>query len=375
MADAGARRIHRPVRIFSRGAASRRALLRGLGALLAIGAAAPGLAIGAAAPGHASTTPDRFPDGSTLLVGGPADGMLSGWGARLAAALLDGQPAGAVLHRHAAGGADGVTAANQFEARVVPDGQTALLAPGAAALAWLAGDPRAHYDVAKWLPIMAGVTPGMVCGREAAITLPVGARLRVAAGTVAGPELPALLAAELLGLAPVPVLGMQDPAAARRALAEGRADVVFVRGPDSAAELAALREIGVAPLFGMGCADEAGVNRRDPLMPDLPTLSETAVSLRGRPPSGPLHTAWQACAGAADLEFALVLPVLAPAAMVSLWRKAARRLAAAPHLQAASERLLAAPGANAVLAAVAADAPVLLALRHWMTARLGWRPG
>jgi hypothetical protein len=60
---------------------------------------------------------------------------------------------------------------------------------------------------------------------------------------------------------------------------------------------------------------------------------------------------------------------------VSLWRKAARRLAATPRLQAASERLLAAPDANAVLAAVAADAPVLLALRHWMATRLDWRPG
>lgn len=362
MADAGARRMMSPVFSTMNHAAGRRAVLAALGALLAGRAA------------RAATAPDRFPDGSTLLVGGPADGALNAWAARLSGALLADQPAGAVLHRHAAGGADGVTAANQFEARVVPDGQTALLAPGGAALAWLAGDPRAHYDVAKWLPIMAAVTPGIVCGRPAAVTLPVGARLRVAVGTIAGAELPALLAAELLGLVPQPVAGLPDAAAARAALAAGNVDVVFVRGPDSMTELAALARIGAGPLFGMGCADAAGATIRDPLTPDLPTLGEVAVSLRGRRPTGPLHVAWRACAGAADLEFALVLPVLAPAAMVSLWRKAALRLAALPALQGAGVRLLATPAANQVLAEVAADAPVLLTLRQWMANRLGWRP-
>ncbi len=368
MADAGAWRIRRLACTTPRLAASRRTLLHGLTALLAASLAAP-------PPGHAATNPDRFPDGGTILVGGPEGGELSAWAARLAAALLDGQPNGAVLHRHDSGGADGVTAANQFEARVAPDGQTVLLAPGAAALAWLAGDPRAHYDVAKWLPIMAGVTPGMVCGRQAAVTLPVGARLRIAASGAVGPELPALLAAELLGLVPVPVFGVQDAAAARQALAAGRVDAVFVSGPDSAADLAALAALGARPLFGTGCPDATGATRRDPLVPEVPTLADLAVSLRGHPPSGLLYTAWQACAGAANLDFALVLPVLAPAALVSLWRKAAVQMAATPELQVPALRLLPAPGANDVLSAVAADAPVLLALRQWMASRLDWHPG
>lgn len=346
---------------------SRRAFFQGLTALLAA-------SVGATLPANAVTNPDRFPDGGTILIGGPEGGILSSWAMRLGTALLDGQPDGAMLHRRETGGADGVTAANQFEALVAPDGQTVLLTPGAAALAWLAGDPRAHYDVAKWLPIMAGATPGMVCGRKAAVTLPVGARLRVAASGPAGPELPALLAAELLGLVPMPVFGVRDAAAARLALAAGKVDAVFVSGPDAAAELAALATIGAAPLFGMGTPDEAGDMQRDPLMPDLPTLPELATSLRGGPPGGLLYSAWQACAAAATLDFALVLPVLAPAAMVSLWRKAAVQMVAAPQLQTPALRLLAAPGANAVLSAVAADAPVLVELRRWMASRLDWHP-
>jgi hypothetical protein len=368
MADAGAWRLRRPACAIPRLPAGRRAVLRGFGALLAAG-------LGAPLPASAATNPDRFPDGGTILVGGPEGGALSAWAVRLAAALLNGQPDGAMLHRNDAGGADGVTAANQFEARVAPDGQTVLLAPGAAALAWLAGDPRAHYDVAKWLPIMAGVTPGIVCGREAAVTLPVGARLRVAASSPVGPELPALLAAELLGLVPLPVFGVQDATAARQALVAGRVDAVFVHGPGIAAELAGLAAIGAGPLFGTGSPDDSGATRRDPLMPNLPTLPEVAVSLRGTPPSGPLYTAWQATAGAACTDFALVLPLLTPAALVSLWRKAAVRMAATPQLQAPELRLLPAPGANAVLSAVAADAPALLALRQWMAQRLDWRPG
>ena len=45
------------------------------------------------------------------------------------------------------GSADGVTGANQFEARGAPDGQTVLLVPGQAAVAWMVGDPRAQFDV------------------------------------------------------------------------------------------------------------------------------------------------------------------------------------------------------------------------------------
>lgn len=370
MADAAPRQAPaRPAAVL------RRAVLAGLAATLAAPLPAP-----AAAPPTAEPIP--FPEGGTILIGGPDGGTLSELAARLTIPLQDPQHAGPALRRKPVGGADGVTGANQFEARVPPDGLTALMAPGEAALAWLVGDPRAQYDVARWLPIMAGVTPGIVCSRLAAAALRPGTRLRMAAAGPVGPDLPGLLAIDLLGLQLAPVFGAQDAAMAAQALHAGAVDAVFLHGPQARAEAGRLAAAGAPPLFGMGVPDDTGATRRDPLLPDLPTLPELAASLHGAAPAGPLYAAWQACAAAADLQFALVLPVLSPAAMVSLWRKAAVRMAAVdPQTVRAAAgpppgdlRTLPAPGANTVLSAISAEAPTLLALRRWLAERLNWRP-
>ena len=324
----------------------------------------------------AATTLGTFPDGSAILVAGPDGGKLGQWAERIGDAMLDGLPEGVAQHRHMVGGADGVTGANQFETRVPPDGQTALLAPGQSALAWLVGDPRAQYDVARWLPIMAGITPGIVSCRLPAAALSPGAVLRLAAAGPVGPDLPGLLAVELLGLRLAPVFGLQDRATAQQALAAGAVDAVFIHGPQARQHAAVLAAAGAPPLFGMGVPGDDGAVARDPQMPELPTLPELAARLRGAPPSGPLYGAWQATAAAANLQFALVLPALTPAAMVALWRKAAAKVAAAPEVQAAAPdvRTLPAPGANTVMAAITAEAPTLLALRRWLGERLNWHP-
>lgn len=347
-------------------AASRRAVLGALAGGLLAAAAAP------AAP--ADTEPALFPEGGTILIGGPESGALSDLAARLTTPLQNPQPNGPTLRRKPVGGADGVTGANQFEARVAPDGLTALLVPGEAALAWLVGDPRAQYDVARWLPIMAGVTPGIVCSHLDARALKPGGKLRMAAAGPVGPDLPGLLAVELLGLSLAPVFGVQDAATAAQALRAGALDAVFLHGPQARIQAGQLAAAGAPPLFSMGVPDEAGDTRRDPLLPELTTMPELAAGLRGAAPVGPLYAAWQACAAAADLHFALVLPVLSPAAMVSLWRKAAVRMAAGAAPQAADLRTLAAPGANTVLSAISAEAPTLLALRRWLAERLNWHP-
>ncbi len=93
-----------------------------------------------------------FADGATLLVAGPESGATDRWAALLGPALGRGLPPGTQVHTEAVGGPDGVTGANQFEARTTPDGTTALLLPGSAALAWLVGDPRARFDAAHWMP-------------------------------------------------------------------------------------------------------------------------------------------------------------------------------------------------------------------------------
>ncbi len=101
--------------------------------------------------------------------------------------------------------------------------------------------------------------------------------------------------------------------------------------------------------------------------------------LAGRAGDEALRRAWLATAAASDLDVAMVLPQLTPAAMVALWRRAAAQAAGvgagAGAGQRAGVRPLPAPAASASTAAVVADAPAQLALRGWMAQRLDYRPG
>ena len=67
------------------------------------------------------------------MIAGPPGGRLDRWADMLVPALSRGLAGRVPLARRNVGGIDGVTGANQFEARGEPDGSTALLVPGAAA--------------------------------------------------------------------------------------------------------------------------------------------------------------------------------------------------------------------------------------------------
>jgi hypothetical protein len=330
-----------------------------------------------AADSTSPVAPAPFQDGARLLVAGPSNGALNGWADAVLPALEQSLPPDTPIHRAVVGGPDGVTGANQFEARGVPDGLTVLLVPGRAVLAWMVGDPRAQFDVGHWVPVMAGVTPGLVVGR-AAVPAHDG-RIRIAAaGGVAGPDLPALLGCDLLGARPEPIPGLTDHAAVQSAFAQGAVDVVFLHGHGVREQLAALASAGAQPLFTLGTFDDAGQIVRDPALPDVPDLAELYATRFGRRPAGPLYGAWSAAAAAAQLEFALVLPQLTAAAMVSLWRRAGTEATAATSVQTAGAALGVRPlggvSATAITAAAAADSTALLDLRRWLASRFDWHP-
>jgi hypothetical protein len=318
-----------------------------------------------------------FPDGARLLVAGPNNGALNGWADAVLPALEQSLPPDTAIHRAVVGGPDGVTGANQFEARGVPDGLTVLLVPGQAVLAWMVGDPRAQFDVGHWVPVMAGVTPGLVAGRYA--VPPPDGRIRIAAvGGVAGLDLPALLGCDLLGVRPDPVVSVTDAAAMEAAFAQGAVDAVFLHGHGVPEQLGALASVGAQPLFSLGAVDDAGRMVRDPALPDVPHLAELHMMRFGRRPAGPLYGAWSAAAAAAQLEFALVLPQLTAASMVSLWRRAGTEATTADTVQATGAALgvrpLGGPSATAITAATAADSAALLDLRRWLASRFDWHP-
>ena len=299
---------------------------------------------------------DADPPDTTLMVAGPPRGRLDRWADLLLPALDRTLPGAAAMPvaRSAVGGADGVTGANQFEARVAPDGDTALLLPGAAATAWLVGDPRARFDAAGWVPAWAGLASAVLVSR---VPLRPGEVLRVGSTRPAGPTLPALLALDLLGIAVTP----SD---------DQTADALFLGG--QGARAAAAQQRGMTPVLTLGALDPAGAWGRDPAFPAVPTVTE-AVSRHAPPPA--LLDALRAASAAALLDAALVLPRLSPANRVALWRRACAAASGTPavaHEAAAlGVRATPAPAAAALVAAVAADQPTLLALRGWLGARWG----
>ena len=334
---------------------------RSAGAVTSPAVASPAMP-GVAAPGM-SAAQTSFPERPALVVAGPPQGRLDHWADLLIPALARVFPsafaglAAQPIARSAVGGADGVTGANQFEAHVSPDGGTALLLPGSAAIAWLVGDPRAQFDAGRWLPAWAGVASAVLVSR---VPLTPGRTLRVGGVHPAGLTLPALLALDMLGIEVTPS-------------ADNVADAVFHCG--QGARMAAAAQHGMAPVLTLGTVDPTGAWVRDPAFPAVPTANEIAV--REAPPPAML-AALRAAAAAAILDVALVLPQLSPANRVAVWRRACAEASATPGLisEAASLGVRAAPGpATATLTrAIAADVPTLLALRTWLDTRWGWRP-
>lgn len=319
-----------------------------------------------------------FPEGATILVAGPDGGHMGVWGNAVATALDGTLPPDTKVHATCAGGVDGVTGANQFEARVPADGATLLLAPGAATLDWLVGDPRVHFDAEHWVPVMAGVTPAIVMVRRDAPPLGSGRPIRLAASGPVGPELPAMLGLELLGAHVVPVFGAVGQAAAIAAFAAGQADAVLAWGQNVPRQVAAVQQAGGKPLLGLGALDASGTQGRDPAFPDVPTLVELHAALRGAKPTGARYDAWRAAAAATQLEFGLVLPRLTSAAMVALWRRAAGQAAGQPEVQELTSTLSVRPlegvAAAAAMTSVAVNSAALLELRGWLATRFNWRP-
>ncbi|MGH7081231.1 MAG: hypothetical protein ACREFV_02045 [Acetobacteraceae bacterium] len=318
-----------------------------------------------------------FPNGVKLLVAGTPGEPVDDWANALAPVLGHLLPPATRLSRENAIGNDGVTGANEFAVRAPPDGATVLLLPGAAATAWLVGDPRVHFDTASWTPVMAGVSPGVVMGRVPLARLGSQQGPRIAAAGPTGPELPALIALELLGTNATPVFGLGDELAARAALEAGGVDLILLHGGNVPRRMQSLGAAGAHALFALGAPDPAGHWRRDPLLPGVPCFAEVSLDLLGHPPAGPMAGAWRAAAAATMLDFALVLPQLTPSDLVALWRNVGGRLVDAATVRGlcAGEgvRCESGPAAAADTAAVVADVASLLALRVWLDRRFGWR--
>ncbi len=317
-----------------------------------------------ALPGALRAAPASLPTRPMLFVAGPEGSRVCRWADTLAPAL--GQTLGgtdAVVREHA-GGADGVTGVNLFAARINPDGGTALVLPGTALLAWLAGDARVRFDVGAWAPLWGGSARGTVVTRAPLVR---GRSVRIAVDGIVGAELAALLALHLMGADAVIVPRMAgDP------LAQADVDVAYYRGRPAPERLEAG---GWRPAFAVvppgpahGPADTAG--------PRIPLAHELFDPARAAVPG--MLEAYRAVSAAAALDVALVVPAVAPSAVVAWWRRGCEQLDDAPAVRvaAAADGLRSddVGGIAAQFASVAIDAPAKLALRSWLADRYDWRP-
>lgn len=310
-----------------------------------------------------------------MLVPGPDGGPVDRWARLVQPALAQALAPGTTLRQVTVGGADGVTAANQFETRGTLDGLTLLMTPGDAPLAWLIGDPRAKFDVSRWVAVLGGLSPAVLVGRPDALSS--GRPMRLAAPSPAGPDLPAALGIELLGARAELVSSLAEEDAVQLALTQNAIDAVLLRGHKLTDQIKALRGAGAVPLFSLGVPDEFGHLVRPAAFPNVPTLPELYATRRGTHAAGPLFSAWTAASIAVQLEFALVLPVLTPAPMVALWRRAGVDAMAALDVQALAASVCVQPVSGPVATACgdvwSPRAPALLALRQWLGERFNWR--
>jgi hypothetical protein len=302
----------------------RRALLAA-----ALGTLLTGVTRGQAAVPQTTVPAVPFVDGVNLTIAGPDNGALDTWAQILSDPLKQFLPSGAPFQLRTAGGLDGITGANQFEAEAHPDGTSLLLAPGTAALGWLLGEPRVQFDMGRWVPLLSGFCPMAIAGRVAASDLKPGQRLRIGISSPNGPEIAAVLGLNQLGLSLVPVPDLVDYPLTLAAFAQDAVDLILLRGPHI---LSGLAVSGAQPVCVLGSPDASGQLSRDPTLPEWPHLGE----LMGGLPDEPLTTGWQATALAAQLSFALVLPQLTPAAIVALWRRAVAHAVGLPDVNAAA---------------------------------------
>lgn len=249
----------------------------------------------------------------------------------LIAERLPGQPTMVIRNIEGAGS---IAGANQFQDRAEPDGTDLMWMPPSAMLNYVFRDPRGHYKVNEWTPILTTSQGAMVYARtdigvtEAKDLPNVTKELVMGSNTPTSSDIRVLFPFELLGVKVRPIFGMN----------RGEVHPGFIRGEyninfDSYAayheQILPLVEKGEAfPLFTLGYADEnTGEIIRDPAAPDVPQFLEVYEQIHGKPLSGTALDAWKAIFNLAIMTTRSVyLPAGTPQEIVDAYTAAVKQL-------------------------------------------------
>jgi len=254
---------------------------------------------------------------------------------------LPGKPTVVVKNEPGGGSTKGT---NLFAARAKPDGLTILGTSGSTQFPYLLGDPQVHYEYRDWEIAMATPTGGVVYTHKdiGSIQALQGKELVYASLGPTSLDLVPLLAFRLLGLEVKHVFGFKGRSEGRVAFERGEATIDYQTSSAYLKNVVPLVDNGEAvPLFAWGALDEKGNIVRDPTFPDLPSLKEAYVALKGREPSGELWDAYKAFFAAGFAAQKMVfLPKGTPAEIVEAYREAVRRFKQDPDYKTKKEAVL-----------------------------------
>lgn len=259
------------------------------------------------------------PDNLTLLVGGAQDSELGEWARRLAVLFAKDMQDTSPIPLHYTLGYDSVTAANRFDTRNQPDGNTALVTSGIPMIAALMADPRVHFDYERWIPIVTALSPILTLARQPFHnSIPdflKNRSMKVGVSTLPGKELPTLLGVELLQIRAYPVTGLTTYTAGIEALRNRKIDLLQIDSAEGFAELPKLLKEGFHIFFSF--------DDNNQYAPSFTSLYTKMPHYRTR---STLFEMWQALAIIARINFTVVLPMLSPSPLVTKWRLNANKL-------------------------------------------------
>ena len=202
-------------------------------------------------------------------------------------------------------GAGSVAGANEWYARMRPDGTNVLLSSGSTVMPWILEQKQVKYDFRKMTPIVAQAVAAIVfatkkVGGDAAKWKKPVEPLVAPGITVTGADLARVLAFEVLDIPIKFVFGYKSNGEAYKAMLSGEGNVGVIASPGYASRVVPEVERGTfVPVMNLGTVNAAGELVRDPIYPDMPTPRDIYKTMNGKDPSGLPWDAYKSVVGAA----------------------------------------------------------------------------
>lgn len=236
--------------------------------------------------------------------------------------------------------------ANLYASRARANGLELFGTSGSTQFPFLLGDKRVKYDYAKWRPLLAYATGGVVYispdlgVKTAAELVKKNPALKYGSQGATSLDLVPLLAFEMLGMNVKAVFGMKGRSAGRKAFMTGEVAIDYQTTSAYMSKVVPLVKEGTAiPIMSWGTLDDNGNLVRDPNFPDLPHFAEVYEQVKGKKPSGPAFEAWKAffTAGFPAQKF-IVVPKETPEKMVKAYQVGFAKLFKDPEYIATKDK-------------------------------------